>query len=188
MVLSHPDFIRPARVVEFMARELDDVDRGILHMLQQEARRTTAQEIAETVGVSPATVRNRIDQLETDGIIEGYHPEINYEAANLPLRVLFVCTAPPTERGDLAEQVMNVKGVVDLREMMTGRRNIHVEVVATSTEDITRITDAIHDLGLSIESSELLKRRKRQPFNHFHFTPPDDAVVAGDEEEPFSDY
>lgn len=150
-------------------------------MLQEDARQTTAQEIADTVGVSPSTIRNRIDQLETDGIIKGYHPEIDYEAANLPLRVVFVCTAPATERADMAEKVMDVKGVVDLREMMTGRRNIHIEVVGTSTIDITRITDAVHDLGLEIDSSELMKRREMQPFDHFHFTPEDSDSVAGEE-------
>lgn len=153
-----------------MGRELDNVDRGILYLLQREARDTTAQEIADTVGVSASTVRNRIDRLEADGIVRGYHPEIDYEAANLPLRVLFVCTAPPAKRAELAEALLEVKGVIDLREMMTGRRNVHVEVVGTSTTDITRITDAVHELGLQIESSELIKQRRMQPFNHFHFS------------------
>ncbi|WP_254543719.1 Lrp/AsnC family transcriptional regulator [Halomarina pelagica] len=152
-----------------MPKELDQVDKGILYMLQREARETTAQAIADTVGVSPSTVRNRIDQLETDGVIRGYHPEIDYEMASLPLRVLFICTAPATKRTELANEIMNVQGVIDLREMMTGRRNVHVEIVATSTTDISRIADAIHDLGLEIESSELVKRRQMQPFDHFQF-------------------
>lgn len=152
-----------------MSRELDDIDRGILYLLQREARNTTAQEIADVVGVSSSTVRNRIGQLESEGVIRGYHPEIDYEAANLPLRVLFICTAPARERSELTEKVLGVKGVIDLREMMTGRRNVHVEVVGTSTSDITRITDAIHELGLEIESTELIKQRRMQPFNHFHF-------------------
>ncbi|WP_152040094.1 Lrp/AsnC family transcriptional regulator [Salinigranum salinum] len=163
-----------------MPRELDDVDRGVLYLLQREARNTTAQEIADTVGVSPSTIRNRIDRLESDGIIRGYHPEIDYEAASLPLRILFVCTAPATERSELAEAVLAVKGVIDLREMMTGRRNIHVEVVGTSTTDITRITDAIHDLGLQIESSELIRQRRMQPFNHFHYRTDEDDSAAAD--------
>ncbi len=152
-----------------MDNRLDEIDRGILHMLQLEARETTAQEIADTVGVSPSTVRNRIGQLEADGIIRGYHPEIDYEAANFPLQVLFICSAPPTERTELAEEVMDVHGVVDLRELMTGKRNIHVDVVGTSTRDVTRITNAIHALGLQIDSSELLQQRRRQPFDHFQF-------------------
>lgn len=152
-----------------MGRELDDVDRGILYLLQREARTTTTKEIADMVGVSPSTVRNRIDQLESSGVIRGYHPEIDYEAAGLPLLVLFICTAPATERSELAQKVLEVRGVIELREMTTGRRNIHIEVVGTSTADITRITDAIHELGLEIETTELVKQRRIQPFNHFHF-------------------
>ncbi|WP_227378844.1 Lrp/AsnC family transcriptional regulator [Haladaptatus halobius] len=153
-----------------MSRPLENVDRGILYLLQQDARNTTAQEIGETVGVSPSTVRNRIEQLEPDDIIQGYHPEIDYEAANLPLCVLFVCTAPAVERTEFVEKTLGVHGVVDVREMLTGRRNLHVEVVGTSTEDITRITDALHELGLTIDSSEIMRQRRAQPFNHFFFT------------------
>ncbi|MGM0590658.1 MAG: Lrp/AsnC family transcriptional regulator [Halobacteriota archaeon] len=147
--------------------QLDEVDRGILYILQRDSRNTTAQEIADHAGVSPSTVRNRIERLEESGIIRGYHPEIDYEAADLPLHVLLVCTAKATEREELVDKVLEVHGVVNVREMLTGARNIHVEVVATSTSDVTRITDAIHNLGLIIESSEIVKRQHVQPFNHF---------------------
>lgn len=50
-----------------MAGDLDYVDRGIRHLLQVDARNTTAQEIAEKTGVSATTVRNRIDDLRTVG-------------------------------------------------------------------------------------------------------------------------
>jgi DNA-binding Lrp family transcriptional regulator len=150
-----------------MGRDLDDVDRSVLYLLQQDARNTTAQDMADSVGVSASTIRNRIDQLEADGIIEGYHPEIDYEAANLPLQITFVISAPPTELQDYSEQIRRIQGVIDVREMLTGRRNIHVDVVGTSSNDITRITDAIHELGVEIESSEMLRRRHVQPFNHF---------------------
>jgi Lrp/AsnC family transcriptional regulator, leucine-responsive regulatory protein len=156
-----------------MSRGLDNVDRGILYHLQRDARNTTTQEIAETVGVSASTVRNRIEALEDDGIIKGYHPEIDYEAANLPLRVLFVCTVPATERATYAQQLLEIQGVVDVREMLVGRRNIYVEVVGTSTEDITRITDTLHESGVTVESSKILRERHVQPFNHFHFSEAD---------------
>ncbi len=152
-----------------MSRQLDNVDRGVLYHLQRDARNTTAQEIAETVGVSASTVRNRIEQLEEDGIIKGYYPEVDYEAANLPLRVLFVCTVPATERASYVERMLDIQGVVDVREMLTGRRNIHVEVVGTNTSDITRITDTLHESGVTVESSEIMRQRRMQPFDHFHF-------------------
>ncbi|MGM0591320.1 MAG: winged helix-turn-helix transcriptional regulator [Halobacteriota archaeon] len=40
-------------VLETTPRELDEIDRGVLSSLQREARNTTAQEIADTVGISP---------------------------------------------------------------------------------------------------------------------------------------
>ncbi|RLM62922.1 Lrp/AsnC family transcriptional regulator [Halorubrum sp. Atlit-8R] len=166
-----------------MGRDLDDIDRSILYLLQRDARNTTAQEIGDTAGVSASTVRNRIDQLEADGIIKGYHPEINYEEANLPLQVTFVISAPPTELKQYSEDIRAIQGVVDVREMLTGRRNIHIDVVGTSTSDITRITDAIHDIGVEIESSEMMRRRHVQPFNHFFLQGTEDVEARGDDFE-----
>ena len=153
-----------------MARDLDNIDRGILYMLQKDARNTTSRDIADKTGVSASTVRNRLDRLEGDGIIRGYHPEIDYEAANLPLRVIVIITAPPKQRSDIVNKLLDIQGVVDVREMITGNRNIQTEVVGRDTSDIVRITDTIHDLGVEVESSEIMKQRRVQPFNHFYFS------------------
>lgn len=166
-----------------MAPDLDNVDRGILHLLQLDARNTTAQEIGDKIGVSPSTVRNRIDQLDADGVITGYHTTIDYEAADFPFEVMFVVTAPPTERSSAVEDILEIKGVVDIRETLTGRRNIYVEAVGASTSDVTRLSNAIHDLGLQIDSSEIMKQRRVQPFNHFHYQGDfDDEDADADEE------
>lgn len=103
-----------------MGRDLDEVHRSILYLLQRDARNTTVQDIADTAGVSPSTVRNRIDQLEADGSIKGYHPEIDYGAANLPLQVTFVISAPPT---DLPEQLYSVLDPDALDSLFAGRAN-----------------------------------------------------------------
>ena len=41
------------------------------------------------------------------------------------------------------------------------------DVVGTNKSDITRITDAIHGLGVKVDSSEMMRKRHIQPFNHF---------------------
>mgnify|MGYP006301189935 FL=1 len=150
-----------------MGRNLDDIDRKILSRLQRDARNSTAQEIADSVGVSASTVRNRIALLEADGVIRGYHPEIDYEEANIPLKMTFVLSVPPTEMADYSDRVRRIPGVIDLREMVTGRRNLYVDVVTGDSPALTRITDDIHDLGVEIESSELMRRRRVQPFDFF---------------------
>ncbi len=63
--------------------------------------------------------------------------------------------------------------------MLVGRRNLYVEVVGTSTEDITRITDTLHEAGATVESSEIMRSRHTQPFDHFHFS----EAVADEQRE-----
>lgn len=147
--------------------ELDEVDRVVLHELQLDARNTTTEAIAEVADVSASTVRNRIDRLESSGVIEGYYPKVNYEEAELPLQILFVCSAPPAERTALVDDLLEVRGVVDVRETLTGRHNLYVEAVGTDTRDADRVTAALHETGISVEESEIVRQHQSQPFNHF---------------------
>lgn len=150
-----------------MAPELDNIDRGILHLLQVNARNNTTAEIADRVDVSATTVSNRIAKMENDGVIDGYHPQINYEKASLPLHILFVCTAPVAEQDDLATQALDVFGVVDVREMLRGTRNVHIEAISRDIGEIEETTQALADLGLEIETSEIVKQQYTRPFDHF---------------------
>ena len=149
---------------------LDGVDRGILFLLQEDARNTTIAEIAAEVDVSNSTVRNRIERLEETGVIEGYFPKINYERANYPLHVLFVCSAPADKREELALSALDRRGVVDVREMLTSTRNIYIEVVATNTRDLAEITSDLTSLGFSLESSEIVTNHYTRPWGEFEFT------------------
>lgn len=143
---------------------LDEVDRGVLYALQRDARNVTAQEIADEVNVSASTVRNRIANLERAGVIRGYHPMIDYEKAGYPLRVVFVATADPEERERLTDEILTVRGIVDVREMLTSHRNLFIEAVATDVRDLSRITNALNDYGLELMSSEIVAGHESQPF------------------------
>lgn len=146
---------------------LDDIDRAILQILQRDARNTTAVDIAERLDVSDSTIRNRIDALEDRGVIEGYAPLINYEQAGFQLQVAIECTAPIVEREELAQKALQIKGVVEVDEKMTGRGNVMVTVVVPKHEDLTRISKELDSLGLDIEHEELLRHHYFRPFNHF---------------------
>ncbi|MXV63900.1 AsnC family transcriptional regulator [Natronorubrum sp. JWXQ-INN-674] len=146
--------------------ELDEVDRGILHLLQQDARNNTTREIGNAVGVSAGTVRNRIEKLEETGVLRGYIPNIDYEKAGYQLSILFTCTADdPSET--LAEEILDQHGVVTVRKLLAGEENYHVGVVGTDTDDVSSIADSIRTLGLDIVRSDVLDDEFVQPFNHF---------------------
>jgi len=70
----------------------------------------------------------------------------------------------------MAEKALEVRGVVNVREMLSGEENLHIEVVAESTSEIEESTDQTRrdELGLRIVSSNILAEEHIQPWNHFH--------------------
>ncbi len=59
-----------------MKKDLDDIDRNILRILQENAR-TSYREIQDRLGISIGTIHNRISKLKTEEIIEGYTLRLN---------------------------------------------------------------------------------------------------------------
>lgn len=148
---------------------LDEVDRGVLYALQRDARNVTIREIAAEVEVSASTVRNRIEKLEESGVIQSYAPQIDYERAGFPLKIQFVCTADPDTRSTVAVDVLDVEGVVEVNEMVTSERNLHIQAVATATRDLTRIAEQLTEYGVRVHSSEIITNHYSKPWGHFAF-------------------
>ncbi|SDR16520.1 Lrp/AsnC family transcriptional regulator [Natronobacterium texcoconense] len=147
--------------------ELDGTDKGILYLLQRDARGLTTQEMAEQVGVSASTVRNRINRMEKKGIIRGYYPDVDYDKAGLQLYVEIICSAPNPERERLVKEGRNVNGVIALREVLNGQENVQIDAVGTESDDVARITDELSDIGLEVINTKIIKETYTQPFSHF---------------------
>ena len=66
--------------------KLDKIDYNILRILQERGRVTNAQ-LASEVGLSPAPTLERVRKLETTGLIESYHAQVNAEKMGLSIIV-----------------------------------------------------------------------------------------------------
>ncbi|MFC7021297.1 MULTISPECIES: Lrp/AsnC family transcriptional regulator [Haloarcula] len=150
-----------------MGYRLDEIDRRIIYELMRNARDTSAPKIAEAVNVSPGTIRNRIDQLEDHGIIRSYTAEIDFERADDRLTNLYICTAPISERKSLAREAQSIPGVTNIRELMTGRKNLHVLAVGEDTESLRRVARALSGLGIEVEDETLLEAETHVPYARF---------------------
>jgi DNA-binding Lrp family transcriptional regulator len=155
-----------------MEYRLDEIDRLALYYLGADARNVTATEIAEKLSVSGGTVRNRIKQLEQHGIIQGYPAHIDYERADGLLTGLFICSVSVSEREQRAQQVLEIPGVINVREVMAGDDSLHVKAVGEDTRDLKRIGSAIENLGIDISEENLVEREYHQPYQQYG---PDDA-------------
>lgn len=146
---------------------LDDVDKGILYMLQQDARKNTTGDIGEAVGVSSSTVSNRIKKLEEEGLITGYHPTVDYEKAGLDNHMLAIGTVDFGERDRMMDEVMDVVGVVSVRDLLTNKQNLSIELVGYDRQDLEQSLTELNAIGVDIQRTEMMKREKRKPYNHF---------------------
>lgn len=156
---------------------LDELDRRILYALMDDARNTTAASIADAAGVSGATVRNRIRNLEDHGVIRGYSAHVDFERAGSKLTNLYLCNVPVTERESLAHEARAIPGVVNVRSLMTGRRNLHVLAVGEDAGDLKRIARELSKRGIEIEDEDLLEDELSGPYDPFN---PDETISTPD--------
>ncbi|ATW89541.1 DNA-binding Lrp family transcriptional regulator [Halohasta litchfieldiae] len=147
--------------------EIDDVDRAILHALQEDARNMSSGDIAERTGTSDSTVRKRIQRLESSEIIKGYKAEVDYQKSGYPLRMLLYCTATIPERGERSSEILDIDGVVSVQELVTGEQNLLVTAVGETDSDITPVAQELLDMGLTVADEVLVRSHETKPFGKF---------------------
>ena len=150
-----------------VSKELDNVDKGILYLLQTDARHNTTEDMAEKVGVSSSTVANRINRLEERGVILSYQAIIKYSETGLGHHLLVTATVPLRNREKMLDDIMGVTGIVSIRELLTNNENLSLEVVGHTSEDIEDTLEALDSLGVDIERMEMMKQERANPYNHF---------------------
>ena len=147
--------------------ELDSIDKHILYYLQQDARGTSSNDIAEKLDLSASTVRTRLNKLETSGIVRGYHIDIDYDLAGYPLYTKIICTGPVPDRAALANEARDVRGVTAVREIMTGERNVYVNAIGKDHDDLNRISEELDEIGLTIVDEQLIRDEFVCPYHGF---------------------
>ena len=77
--------------------ELDATDHAILRALQDDARRTN-RDLAAAVHVSPSTSSERVRALRAEGVIRGYHADVDLSALGRRVQALTAVTIRPPTR------------------------------------------------------------------------------------------
>jgi DNA-binding Lrp family transcriptional regulator len=155
---------------------IDDVDLGILYLLQENARSKTVNGIGESVGVSASTVGNRINRMEEAGIITGYHPTIDYGKVGFDQHLLVTGTVPFEDLESAGDAMLDVRGVTNVRELLTNEQNVSLEIVAENRREVERMISSLNSLGVNIERIQMVRRERDQPVDQY-------GKEATDEEE-----
>jgi Lrp/AsnC family leucine-responsive transcriptional regulator len=79
---------------------IDDIDRHIVTLLQENARLSNAA-LAKEVGLTASTVHERVKKLEKKGIIKGYVALVDAEAMDKPITAFIRLTVGASTEGYL---------------------------------------------------------------------------------------
>lgn len=113
--------------------KLDHIDHKILRHLQENARITNA-DLADRVGLSPTPCLRRLRRLEADGVIKGYHTEIDREALGVNVTVIILVKLEREDDKTLREFEKAIKDRSEVMEcyLVTGKFDYFIRVVVPS--------------------------------------------------------
>lgn len=95
---------------------IDETDRQILNILQQNARTSNA-EIARQVEMAPSAVLERIRKLESKGVIRGYEARIDPEALGLHLLAYVFVRAEDVDGACTGETLAEIPEVQEVHHI-----------------------------------------------------------------------
>jgi Lrp/AsnC family leucine-responsive transcriptional regulator len=130
---------RRAKSADAVGPSVDVTDLALLGELQEDARVSLA-ELGRRVGLSPPAVAERLQRLEQEQVILGYHAELNPRALGLALSAVIRVRPLPRQLhlvGDLARKTPEV---VDCRRI-TGEDCYIMTAHVRSVEHLEEVID-----------------------------------------------
>jgi Lrp/AsnC family transcriptional regulator for asnA, asnC and gidA len=117
--------------------ELDETDRAILRILQEDAR-TPFSEVARRIDMSSATVHDRVNRMEESGVIEGYHAAVDPKAIGYGVSAFVGLRVEQGREEDALERLREIDGVCEIH-LTTGEWDVILKVVAADTDSLREL-------------------------------------------------
>ncbi|MEH6633293.1 MAG: Lrp/AsnC family transcriptional regulator [Halopseudomonas aestusnigri] len=154
----------------------DDLDRGIIFSLQENARLSTSV-IAKSLNVARSTVHERITRLEREGIIQGYTAVIKADPNEQTVQALVYIEL---ERNHTRIVIKHLQDFPEIKSCsaLTGEFNLFCTVEAPLLEDLDALLEEISILPHVIRTesnvilankfnrANLIQKRNEVPYLH----------------------
>ena len=145
----------------------DSIDLHILAQLQNDGRMTNV-ELAGRVGLTAPPCLRRVRTLEEDGVIEGYHAQLNSMRLGYTITVFAMVSLKSQAESDLREFEDHVARLAPVREchMLNGEIDFILKIVARDLQEFqefltTSLTTAPHVAG--VKTSLTIRTSKNVP-------------------------
>lgn len=124
---------------------IDEIGLKIIKELNKNSR-TSFAEIGRRIGLSPSSVRERIQDLEESGIIKGYRLELNHTGLGYDLQVFILLKL---FSGKLKPFLSILHSFEEVKEAyrITGSHNIQLKVVLRNQTHLHEFVDKLIEYG-----------------------------------------
>lgn len=110
--------------------KLDSTDRKILEILQENSNITNAQ-LAKEIGLSPAPTLERVNKLESSGVVKSYHAVIDPARVGLGVSTFVMVTLKGHNKENIDKFVKAIREIDEIMEChhVTGAGDFILRIV-----------------------------------------------------------
>ncbi len=156
-------------------RQIDVTSYRLLAELQADARLSLA-ELGRRVGLSSPAVADRLARLERDGVIRGYHADVDPRALGLALSAVIRVRPAPRQLRPVAELAQETAEVVECHRI-TGE---DCYVLRAHVRDVEHLEEVIDRFALYGQTTTSIVQSSPVPGRGVHLPEgADAAAVAG---------
>jgi Lrp/AsnC family transcriptional regulator, leucine-responsive regulatory protein len=139
--------------------KIDQIDKKILEILTQNGRMSYV-DIGKELNLSRVSVRERVNQLIDNGVIERFSTVINSELVGKKVSAFFEVDCEPASLVEVAENLANNPSVASCYQM-TGPSTLHMHVLVDDFNALESfINKELYSLdGITRVESHILLRR-----------------------------
>ena len=146
---------------------LDSIDRRLLAELQAEGRVTNV-DLARRVGLTAPPCLRRVRSLEEDGVIKGYHAELDASRLGFTITVFAMVSLKSQAEEDLRAFENHIKALPEVREchMLNGEIDFILKIVSKDLQSFqefltSKLTPAPN--VASVKTSLTIRTAKNEP-------------------------
>jgi DNA-binding Lrp family transcriptional regulator len=138
---------------------MDERDHALISLLERNAREPVSS-LARKLGLSRSTVQDRIDKLESTGVITGYTVRTGTSFRNRRLTAYVMLEVDPKHADRIIKSMEGIRAVSRLRAV-TGIYDLVATVRADTPEEIDMAFEQIRRIpGITADSSSIVLSTK----------------------------
>lgn len=124
---------------------MDSIDIKLLTLLQENAR-MPLKTLAEQIFLSSPATAARIERLERDGYISGYHASVNLKKLGFPIIAFINLELQPDQKPEFYPFIRSHPNVLEC-SCVTGHFSMHIKVAFDTTENLDLFIGHLQKFG-----------------------------------------